>query len=479
MQLANVSDQAMFSLFARYDRDLLDRYDVFFINAGFGSSDMHLEKCIDRLTEAMDPLLSDGGIFGKNLTGLQRENESITAYTLATDASGAAFCAQAVDYMKNTAVLQGLGALMSDTFGKAQSVSEQEEAGKNPMTSVKDDSYERLEAESEEAKAAAEAAKADEEAKTASGEVTQDAEGTGPDNSDGQEAAVTVPDDFVNPLPALKTVGKLSVLNLVLQDTGSVSGASADTGGFPDAREKESGIGLTDVKTSIHDSTNSLIFNEYILNHYGTFRQPEDIDGLKYQSEYILMGKDSDIANLEAVVNRILLIRFGANLIHINQSGVLRGQIESASAAIASLILLPQASKVIEVLLAAGWAYCESLVDVRGLLDGDKIPLIKNETNWQVQLSDIPGIIGNMDVLRKRSPSGMSYKDYLRVLLFMEDADTRVSRSMNMTEYTMRRCGHENFRLDLCLDALTVDITARAEGRLSFTTEKSMCYRDL
>lgn len=475
MQLANVSDQAMFSLFARYDRDLLDKYDVFFIDGGLGAGDLHLEKCVDRLNEAMEPLLAQQGLFGKNLTNLSIKQTAITAYTLATDATGAAYGAQAVDYMKDTLALQSIGTLMNETRQNATKIDRQERSGENSSKAVSDSSFDQLEEESAQAKAEAAAkAEAEEAAREDSGED---------DSLQLQEEEpaeeIKVPDNFVNPLPEIRKVGRMSILNLVVQDPSLVSGTTVNRDELLSARNKESGIGLVNVKTSVDDSENSLLFNEYILSHFGTYRNPSDLGDLTYQGEYILEGKDSDISNLEGVVTRLLLTRFGTNLALLYSNAALRAQATAAADVIASVMILPQAASIIESLLIFGWAYCESLVDVRGLLDGDKIPLMKTESNWQVQLSDLPTFSSNMDALRTRSTSGMNYEAYLRVFLFLENADTRVSRSMDMVEDTIRSSGRDDFRLDLCFDSMTVSVTALAEGKQSLIAEKKLCYRDL
>lgn len=36
--------------------------------------------------------------------------------------------------------------------------------------------------------------------------------------------------------------------------------------------------------------------------------------------------------------------------------------------------------------ILAAWAFCESVLDLRALLDGDKIPLIKSDTSWTSSL---------------------------------------------------------------------------------------------
>ena len=49
-RVANSVDQAMFSLFAQYDRDLLSKYDVFFIDGAVGSGNMQIGSIYDRFT---------------------------------------------------------------------------------------------------------------------------------------------------------------------------------------------------------------------------------------------------------------------------------------------------------------------------------------------------------------------------------------------------------------------------------------------
>ena len=69
-RVANSVDQAMFSLFAQYDRDLLSKYDVFFIDGAVGSGNMQIGSIYDRFTGAMGYILepNKGNVFGgKNL----------------------------------------------------------------------------------------------------------------------------------------------------------------------------------------------------------------------------------------------------------------------------------------------------------------------------------------------------------------------------------------------------------------------------
>lgn len=52
-------------------------------------------------------------------------------------------------------------------------------------------------------------------------------------------------------------------------------------------------------------------------------------------------------------------------------------------AIIGGITLTPEVIEGVEKGILAAWAFCESVLDLRALLDGDKIPLIKgSDTSW-------------------------------------------------------------------------------------------------
>ena len=73
-----------------------------------------------------------------------------------------------------------------------------------------------------------------------------------------------------------------------------------------------------------------LLFGEYILENCTNYCEDENVENsteiktLQYQQEYILVGKESDVENLEGTVNRILVMRELSNLIHIYQENCLK-----------------------------------------------------------------------------------------------------------------------------------------------------------
>ena len=57
MQAANSVDQAMFSLFARFDRQLMKEYDLYFLDAGQNGNDADIGACVSMLEDAMEYIL--------------------------------------------------------------------------------------------------------------------------------------------------------------------------------------------------------------------------------------------------------------------------------------------------------------------------------------------------------------------------------------------------------------------------------------
>ena len=123
-------------------------------------------------------------------------------------------------------------------------------------------------------------------------------------------------------------------------------------------------------------------------------------------------------------------------------------EITTAATIACGIFLFPELIPVIETAIRFGWAYAESLYDVKTLLAGGKIPLIKDKDSWHCGLmSALGGEVGD----GSEEGKGLSYRDYLRVLLMMTDTDTVTVRAMNMVEADIRLTpGNEAFRLDAC-----------------------------
>ena len=126
--------------------------------------------------------------------------------------------------------------------------------------------------------------------------------------------------------------------------------------------------------------------------------------------------------------------------------------------------------------MKAAWAYGESLLDLRNLLEGKKVPLVKDSAAWQLPLASLIFLRLTGDSHRHTADSGLDYKGYLRLLPLLKNADSLTGSLMDLVEWNVRlEKDRPDFRLDTCLDALRVELHA-AVGRNSYTIERSYGY---
>ena len=140
--------------------------------------------------------------------------------------------------------------------------------------------------------------------------------------------------------------------------------------------------------------------------------------------------------------------------------------------------MLPEAEGAVRLLLAAGWAYAESLADVRALFLDKKVALVKSGDYWQTDLLRIPQFFSELDGLTVNDPQGLNYEEYLGVLL-LKNGRNSIMRAMDMAESEIRGSGSDTFRLDHCIGALDTEMDICAEGQVNFTVKKSLSYEDM
>ena len=173
------------------------------------------------------------------------------------------------------------------------------------------------------------------------------------------------------------------------------------------------------------------LMGEFLLSRMGNYTDKR-ADGAQYEIEYVLSGKNSDKAAFETVVGEILLIRMGFNLVYLIGDAEKQLQAETLAAAILSVLALPQLTVVLKWLLLAAWALAESIVDVKVLLKGRKLPLFKTAASWQLNALSLDLSAGN------GTASGLTYEDYLRLLFYLGNAEEQSYRMMDVMEKRIR-----------------------------------------
>ena len=437
------AQQSLFDLFSRYEPTLLEKYDLLFLDGGFGGEDLKAGSMLSCIEDNAGVCWGEQSI-ASNPFGLSTKKASLTAYTLATDQKGEALYRQAILSEKEGLAGTALSLLKEEiTDGKAN---EEKGASEGDVDEACDDYKKAVES--------AEEGDYEEAGLTTegSGEEAQETSGA---------SAVRIEK---NPIEVIKKLKKKGILALVLPQGKKVSEKSISKKDLPSGRSLHKGLGLTAAADS-HTGTDHLYFAAYLGEHLSSFTDPDENAGLSYQTEYIIGGKTKDEENLKKTVNRLLLLREGANLSYLRKDPVKSAEIKSMAAAIATGLAVPVGEPVVETALRVCYAYGESLLDVRRLLAGGKVPLSKEAGDWQLsleQLADISKLLSQAD---GGKGSGLSYTGYLKILLGIKGDAACLSGGMDMIELGMRGEEDEkNFRLDNCIYSMEIELTAGVTG---------------
>ncbi len=142
------------------------------------------------------------------------------------------------------------------------------------------------------------------------------------------------------------------------------------------------------------------------------------------------------------------------------------------------MLAVPVAQPVVAEMLRLCWAYGESILDLRELLKGGKIALMKDASSWQLSLANLTHLQEEQSD-QHSSLKGLDYSWYLRLLLLTEDEDSLTESMMDLMEHQIRhKEGHEGFRLDNCLVSMKLLFRARQDDLFLLEAERSYNYEE-
>ena len=452
-QILNALDIGLFSLFSEYDRTLLDEYDLFAIDTSNAGGQPDMASLYDEFASYFLPVLA------QNTQKLILLSGGFCGYTLLTDDQGEALYDQITEYMLQTIGAQGILAVRDRLSGQRESSAMAEAAGQQLENNGSMESYDR------EIRSAADRSQAEAEARKAEAE-SQGFE----DFESGTHMEVE------NPIPVIERIRQMGILGLVVPASHGISGETINRAGLPSGRILARGYGIEAGGRISIGPLDDLLFIQYIMTKLGNYRRPAS-SGLRYQVEYIIGQRLSDSDNLETVARRLLLIREGVNAAALAADPGKMSQVRALASAIASGFLVPPATPAIEAALVLSWAFGESILDVRELFDGGRVPLIKDASNWQLTLQNLPRLLERLDIDRRNDQRGLAYQDYLQILLLAKTKTQQKYGTMDMLEQTLRaRDGWDGFRLDACIVAAGISVEVLANGSKAYFAERNFTY---
>lgn len=196
------------------------------------------------------------------------------------------------------------------------------------------------------------------------------------------------------------------------------------------------------------DGTDRYLLSSYALGIFNHTRHTADPDHFFLREvEYLLHGQLTDSDNLRKTESALKMLRLSPNLAHIYSDP----KKQEALAAAAEVISPGPGAIVAQAALAAAWAYAESANDAKLLVRGFQVPLGKDDTSWAISLSHVLEDAGSGDgVIHPDRNQGLTYEQYLRILLLLEDETLLCSRIMDLIQINMRKNEDGEFLIGEC-----------------------------
>ncbi|MDD2972331.1 MAG: DUF5702 domain-containing protein [Lachnospiraceae bacterium] len=439
MEMECVTDMGMNSAFAEFHRELLNQYDVFFIDTSYGTGSPDLLNTALHMKDYMSYNYQvNKGFVGnkaKDWLGIEVSNVDVQEVSFATDMQGAVLKKQAIQYMEDKTGLDQVDKILSHF-----NIMRDNQLDTRDITSENNDVEHKLQnLEREE---------------------------------DGKKKKIHI-DSPANGVNDSKSIG---ILGLLLKDTGSVSTQAVQLEEYVQRRELQEGVGIPPGKELKENSIEEILFGKYLAEKCGSYTQKKEGSLLQYEIEYLLTGKNCDRDNLSSVTNKLVLIRQVANSIHLWSDAGKVGEADAAAMAIASAVLMPEIQPIVKLSLMLAWAYAESIGDVRILLDGGKIPLMKTHSDWRLQFDQIADF-RDKDYGEEDSGKGLSYTEYLELLLLPMDRDLKVNRLMDVIEMDIRMTdGNKAFRMDGCIDYMVAEVLCKSKFGYEYSIRRPYYY---
>lgn len=269
-----------------------------------------------------------------------------------------------------------------------------------------------------------------------------------------------------NTMGTISRVKKLlseGVVSFVLPREGVVSGKYIS---YTDLASKVEGISSgSDFLGAVPDINilEDILFNEYVMEHFSGYTDLVTFPdaSLQYEIEYVLCGNNKDSDNLEGVINQLVLLRSGFNLACIMADKEKKAETNAYSLMVLGFTGSPAIVRLGQCLLMSAWAYGEAINDVGILMNGGKVSLAKTNANWNTDFMEVMTLNFRKEA---RQQEGLSYEDYLRILLYLSNRKKKYYRTMDLVEIGMEDAGYEDVRLSKMYCGCNGSVIFRVNG---------------
>ncbi len=195
-----------------------------------------------------------------------------------------------------------------------------------------------------------------------------------------------------------------------------------------------------------NEATSMFLVSEYALCLFGNH-----VDGSKEdhffgnEVEYLIAGKYDDDANYRNMKHRLRAIRFILNNVALKKDTKRMAEVEELAIAIAA-VTGESAYEAVKVAVFEAWVAAETGNDLMLLEQGDKVAFLKTDKQWATDnIVEIWAGWTGSEPTHPTDRGGQTYKDYLRLMLYVLDRETKLLRMMDLMQINLKGTYYGDF----------------------------------
>ena len=438
MEAECATDAAASSVLAEFHQELLRRYDLLFVDPSYGSGDPSIERTKSHLIRYAAGNLQGDALSvisgSRTMTAVKCESAELSGVRCIFDEKAKPLKEQILAYMT------------AEPLGEAAAgITQKVDAWKGIGPDASE--WHRKKEENE---------------RTLQEELSRRRE------EEPEEPEIEDP---------AKEVESFRLRPALLQIIGSTSGISKERmeDSCPSRREIHQGSGGETSNSHHYRPADTVLLDEYLLEKCGDYTKNKEGSRLQYQLEYILFGKESDTDNLEAMLGTLLLAREAANCSFAFSDASMRATAGTIGGILAALTFSPELAEAFTTAVLFAWAYAETIQDVKTLVSGGCVPFLKDRESWRTPVRSI--LAPYHSTHAQNYGRGWDYRTYLRVLLFLENENTKCGRFLDIIESDIRKTdGNAEFKVDYCFDTFTVNAKFSSGFGYSCEVQRTVTY---
>jgi len=438
-----VMDIGLNSIFAEYNRELLDQYGLLAIDSSYGGSEVgadrtkaHLLQYMNRNFNVFESDIMPGY---KKLTAIHADNASLSDVSYLSDDKGMVLKYQIIKYMKEKTGLSITEEILDKTaLSESESKYRQLEKEKNA-------SFEQI------------------------GEILNEI-------NEVREQEEKKKVSIENPAEYVEKMRQSLLLDMAVKDSNTVLHREVNLSEYISKRSYEEGAGLREVQLMPDGMVNDYLFCKYLMEKCGYYGNLKGASRLGYQLEYLLFGKSNDFDNLDAFAEQMFRARYVINAAYLFTNSTKVNQASALAATVTAGIGSVQLSEVVKTTILFSWCYAETMQDLRILFDGKAVAWVKDDNTWNVPLSELLTFTATLDSYRV-AEGGKKYCDYLLEFLLLKDEKILRMRLMDIMEMDIRMtAGNRYFGMDSCIYQSSADVNVTSDYGYGFSIEREYSY---